>query len=84
MIRKILALTDGSEISRNALRYATEICRQFNAELYLSTVIDKVPSSMGAELSKGAGGGTLKRWASVVDMKCVFCESSALTGLRVL
>lgn len=51
LIKKVLTLTDGSELSRVALRYAVEICRQFNAELYLLTVMDKVPSYLDAEIS---------------------------------
>ncbi len=51
LIKKVLTLTDGSELSRTALRYAVEICQQFNAELYLLTVMDKVPSYLDAEVS---------------------------------
>lgn len=51
LIKKVLTLTDGSELSRVALHYAVEICRQFNAELYLLTVMDKVPSYLDAEIS---------------------------------
>ncbi|MBN2231440.1 MAG: universal stress protein [Deltaproteobacteria bacterium] len=51
LIKKVLALTDGSELSRNALRYASEICRLHEAELFLLTVVDKVPSYVDAEIN---------------------------------
>jgi len=51
LIKKVLTLTDGSELSRSALPYAVEICRQFNAELYLLAVMDKVPSYLDAEIN---------------------------------
>ncbi|MBW1645231.1 MAG: universal stress protein [Deltaproteobacteria bacterium] len=52
LIKKVLTLTDGSELSRCALRYAVEIARQFDAELYLLTVIEKIPSYIDAVISR--------------------------------
>ena len=52
LIKKVLTLTDGSELSRFALHYAVEIAQQFEAELYLLTVIDKIPSYIDAVISR--------------------------------
>ena len=44
LIKKVLVLTDGSQNSRSALRYAVEICRNFEASLHLLSVIEDMPA----------------------------------------
>ena len=51
-VNKVLVLTDGSEISRQALQYAVEFCNRFDAQLHLLTVIEPPPSYVRAEVTK--------------------------------
>ncbi|MBN2332589.1 MAG: universal stress protein [Deltaproteobacteria bacterium] len=78
LIKKVLTLTDGSELSRSALRYAVEICRQFDATLYLLTVVDKVPSYIDAEISHEIYEKMEDVLRSEVANCSGYCETSGL------
>ncbi len=47
---KILALTDGSQNSRSALRYAITLCRKFSAVLDILLVIEDIPAYVALEV----------------------------------
>jgi nucleotide-binding universal stress UspA family protein len=78
LINKVLALSDGSEISRNALRYAVEICNQFGCQLYLLTVVDQVPSSLDAEISKETFERLEGQLRQEMDKCSEYCETTGL------
>jgi nucleotide-binding universal stress UspA family protein len=78
LIKKVLALTDGSDISRNALRYAVEICNQFGSQLYLLTVVDQVPSSLDAEISKDTFEKLESQLRQEMDKCSEYCETTGL------
>ncbi len=51
MIKKILAPIDFSDYSKNALKYAAQFAKEFNAELYLVYVVE--PMIYPADFSMG-------------------------------
>ena len=78
LIKRVLTLTDGSSISRNAMKYAVEICNQFGAELYLLTVIEKAPSFVTAELSQHFFEQAETALRKEVQSCSGYCETSGL------
>ena len=49
---KILALTDGSQNSRSALRYAITLSRKFGSELDILLVIEDIPAYVSLEVDE--------------------------------
>jgi nucleotide-binding universal stress UspA family protein len=47
---RILALTDGSQNSRSAFRYAITICKKFGASLEILLVIEDMPAYVSLEI----------------------------------
>jgi nucleotide-binding universal stress UspA family protein len=78
LIKKVLALSDGSEVSRNALRYAVEICKQFRSQLYLLTVVDRIPSSLDAEVSKEAFLKLEGQLRQEMELCSEYCETTGM------
>lgn len=79
LIKKVLALTDGSPISRNALKYAVEICNQLGAELHLLTVIEKAPSYVTAQVGKEYFEQAEAALREEVGSCSGYCETSGLS-----
>jgi nucleotide-binding universal stress UspA family protein len=77
--QNVLALTDGSEFSRKALRYAVEICHRFGARLYLLTVIEKPPSFVTGEVSREILEATEDALRSELGTCSIYCETSGLS-----
>lgn len=74
--KKVLVLTDGSDVSRQALRYAVEFCNRFDADLYLLTVIEPLPSYVGAKVAKDILDGAEAKMQQEVKTCSGFCETS--------
>ena len=75
-VNKVLALTDGSEISRQALQYAVEFCNRFDAQLHLLTVIEPPPSYVSAEVTKDILDAAEARMQQEVKTCSGYCETS--------
>ncbi len=50
---RVLALTDGSQNSRSAFRYAITICKKFGASLDILLVIEDIPAYVSLEVDTG-------------------------------
>jgi nucleotide-binding universal stress UspA family protein len=77
-VKKVLVLSDGSEISRQALRYAVEICNQFDAELNLLTVIEPLPAYVGAKVAKDLLDAAEARMQNEIKTCSGYCETSGM------
>jgi nucleotide-binding universal stress UspA family protein len=76
--QKVLALTDGSDFSRKALKYAVEICQRFGARLHLLTVIEGPPSYVRGEVSQEILEETEAALRSELGSCSIYCETSGL------
>jgi nucleotide-binding universal stress UspA family protein len=76
--KKVLALIDGSEISRQAIRYAVEICDRFNAELFLLTVIEPLPSYVEAKVAKDLLNEAEDRMQQEIRTCSSYCETAGI------
>lgn len=74
----VLALTDGSDFSRKALKYAVEICQRFDARLYLLTVIEGPPSYVKGEVSREILDATEATLRSQLGSCSIYCETAGL------
>ena len=78
LIKKVLVLTDGSRNSRSALRYAVEICRNFDASLHLLSVVEDMPSYVNLEV----GSEFISQIQETVRKEVVqcsgYCETSGI------
>lgn len=77
-VKKVLVLTDGSEISRQALQYAVEFCNRFDAQLHLLTVIEPLPSYVDAEVTKDILDAAEARMRQEVQTCSGYCETSGM------
>ena len=77
-VNKVLVLTDGSEISRQALQYAVEFCNRFDAQLHLLTVIEPPPSYVSAEVTKDILDAAEARMQQEVKTCSGYCETSGI------
>ncbi|MCK5680144.1 universal stress protein [bacterium] len=79
LIKKVLALTDGSQNSRSALRYAVEICRNFEASLHLLSVVEDMPSYVNLEV----GSEFVSKVQETIRKEVVdcsgYCETSGIS-----
>ncbi len=82
LIKKVLALTDGSQNSRSALRYAVEICRNFDASLHLLSVVEDMPSYVNLEVGIEFFASIQETIKKEVVQCSGYCETSgvACTG----
>ncbi len=76
--KKVLALTDGSDISRQALQYAVEFSSRFDADLYLLTVIEPLPSYVSAKVAKDLLDAAESRMQQEVKTCSGYCETSGI------
>ncbi|MEA3332468.1 MAG: universal stress protein [Pseudomonadota bacterium] len=78
LIKKVLVLTDGSQNSRSALRYAVEICRNFKASLHILSVVEDIPSYAYLEV----GSEFISQVQETVRQEVVqcsgYCETSGI------
>lgn len=79
LIKKVLVLTDGSQNSRSALRYAVEICRNFDASLHLLSVIEDMPSYATLEVGSEFISKVQEAIKSEVVSCAGYCETSGIT-----
>ncbi len=79
LIKKVLVLTDGSQNSRSALRYAVEICRNFGASLHLLSVIEDMPSYATLEVGSEFISKVQEAIKSEVVSCAGYCETSGIT-----
>ncbi len=79
LIKKVLVLTDGSQNSRSALRYAVEICRNSEASLHLLSVIEDMPAYATLEV----GSEFISKVQETIKNEVVncsgYCETSGVT-----
>jgi len=78
LIKKVLVLTDGSQNSRSALRYAVEICRNFEASLHLLSVIEDMPSYVTLEVGSEFISKVQETIKSEVVSCAGYCETSGI------
>ena len=78
-VNKVLVLTDGSEISRQALQYAVEFSSRFDADLYLLTVIEPLPSYVSAKVTKDLLDAAEAKMQQEVKTCSGYCETSGIT-----
>ena len=78
LIKTVLALTDGSQNSRNALRYAVEICRKFDASLRILSVIEDMPSYINLEVGAEFMANIQETIRSEVITCSGYCETSGI------
>jgi len=78
LIKKVLVLTDGSQNSRSALRYAVEICRNFKASLHLFSVIEDLPSYATLEVGSEFISQVQETIKSEVVSCSGYCETSGV------
>ena len=71
LIKKVLVLTDGSQNSRSALRYAVEICRNFEASLHILSVIEDMPAYATLEV----GSEFMLKVQETIKSEVVSCSS---------
>ncbi len=76
MIKTVLALTDGSQNSRNSLRYALEICRKFGATLHILSVIEDMPSYVNLEV----GTEFMANMQETIEHEVVICTRRCETS----
>ncbi|MBN2809650.1 MAG: universal stress protein [Deltaproteobacteria bacterium] len=79
LIKKVLVLTDGSQNSRSALRYAVELCRNFNASLHLLSVIEDMPSYATLEVGSEFISKVQEAIKSEVVNCSGYCETSGIS-----
>ena len=80
LIKKVLFLTDGSQNSRSALRYAVEICRNFEASLHILSVIEDMPPYLNLEVGSEFISQIQETVRSEV-VKCAdYCETSGVNS----
>lgn len=79
LIKKVLALTDGSQNSRSALRYAVEICRKFDAALYLLSVVEDMPAYINLEVGAEFMANIQETIKSEVVNCSGYCETSGIS-----
>ncbi len=78
LIKKVLFLTDGSQNSRSALRYAVEICRNFEASLHLLSVIEDMPPYLNLEVGSEFISQIQETVRSEVVKCSDYCETSGI------
>ncbi len=78
LIKKVLVLTDGSQNSRSALRYAVEICRNFDASLHLLSVIEDMPSYATLEVGSEFISKVQETIKGEVVSCAGYCETSGI------
>ena len=78
LIKKVLVLTDGSQNSRSALRYAVEICRNFEASLHLLSVVEDMPSYVNLEVGSEFMLNVQETVRSEVVQCSGYCETSGV------
>ena len=83
LIKTVLALTDGSKNSRSALRYAVEICRNFEASLHILSVVEDMPSYINLEVGEEFMAKIQETIKSEVVNCSGYCETSGIqcTGM---
>lgn len=78
LIKKVLVLTDGSQNSRSALRYAVQICHNFGASLHLLSVIEDMPAYATLEV----GSEFISKVQEAIKGEVVscsgYCETSGI------
>ena len=79
LIKKVLALTDGSKNSRSALRYAVEICRNFEASFHLLSVIEDMPPYLTLEVGSEFISKVQETITNEVVNCSSYCETSGVT-----
>ena len=78
LIKTVLALTDGSQNSRNALRYAVEICHKFDAELHILSVVEDMPSYINLEVGAEFMANIQETIRNEVVTCAGYCETSGI------
>ena len=78
LIKKVLVLTDGSQNSRSALRYAVEICRNADASLHLLSVVEDMPPYVNLEVGSDFISRIQETVRSEVAKCSGYCETSGV------
>jgi len=78
LIKTVLALTDGSQNSRNSLRYAVEICHKFDAALHILSVIEDMPSYINLEVGAEFMANIQETIKNEVVTCSGYCETSGI------
>jgi len=81
---KILALTDGSQNSRSALRYAITIAKKFEAALDVLLVIEDMPAYISLELDDEFLLRIQDAMRSEVEDCIAFCRKSGIEANGII
>ena len=81
---KILALTDGSQNSRSALRYAITVARKFEASLDVLLVIEDMPPYISLEIDDEFIFKIQETMRQEVEDCIKFCQKSGIEAQGII
>jgi len=82
--KKILALTDGSQNSRSALRYAITVSKKFASELDILLVIEDIPAYVSLEVDEGFLERVQESMRREIEACISFCRNVGVSANGVI